>query len=247
MSDNPFGNADSDSPAPEATGASTPMNDVKTASGRLGALKAKEAELLARQRAIQESQGNLVAAPNWPPFYPVIVYAPERDIPEHARSCVRHSLYGVIGVHASAMLNLLVVMCVWGLPTFRHIRCIVLAVIQGLGTGYVALNYGYIKLYNAAKERDIPFSWVSAQFMTLGWCIYLAVGFPDSGFVGFATLLDILAKSDYKFSAFMALLNTVGIGATTYFQARALYKAQEYQKVSGHDQQPLNSGETLVQ
>jgi hypothetical protein len=92
-----------------------------------------------------------------------------------------------------------------------------------------------MKLYASCKKRDIPFSWVVTQFLIIAWCVYLSIGFPNSGCVGLATFLDLIAMSPSGFSVFMAFLNTLLIVGATILQTMALYRAQQYQKVSGSD------------
>jgi hypothetical protein len=75
--------------------------------------------------------------------------------------------------------------------------------------------------------------------MVVGWSVYLTIGFPDSGCVGLATFLDLLAKSKFKFSMLVAFLNTIFIASAAFFQFLTLYKAQAYQKVSGQDDEVL--------
>jgi hypothetical protein len=73
------------------------------------------------------------------------------------------------------------------------------------------------------------------QFAVVGWTVYLTIGFPDSGCVGLATFLDLLAKSRFKFSMFVAFVNTILVGGAALLQFVTLYKAQAYEKVSGQD------------
>ena len=243
MSDNPFREDGSDlesppgalpaSPQPQAT---APSGEWAPGVSRLEQLRRREQELLRELQRLNDSRVGFLAAPNYPAIFPLVIYDPERDIPERAKSCIRNSLYGLFAVVASALFNIVAVLCVWGLPTYQHVRCLIFAIIQGFGTAYVVFNYSYTKLYNSLRQKDVPFSWVIWQFAILAWCIYLTIGFPDSGCVGLATFLDLIAKSSYKFSMMMALINTFGIGAATYFQFVTLYQAQAYQKVSGHDQ-----------
>jgi len=100
---------------------------------------------------------------------------------------------------------------------------------------YVVYNLSFQKLYTCCKKSDIPFSWVMTQFFAVGWMVYLTIGFPNSGSVGLATLLDLLAKSRRKFGMLIAFINTLLIGIATLFEFVTLYRAQEYQKVSGND------------
>lgn len=237
MSDNPFQEEGSDIGVdPVEPVQSTQSPPPAAGLSRLEQLRRREQELLRELQRLSDSRVGFLSAPNYPPAFPLVIYDPEHDIPERARPCVKSSLYGLAAVVFSALFNILAVLCVWGLPSYSHVYCLIFAIIQGFGTVYVVFNYSYTKLYNSCRQKDIPFSWIVWQFAILGWCIYLTIGFPDSGCVGLATFLDLIAKSTYKFSMFMALLNTIGIGAATYFQFITLYQAQAYQKVSGHDQ-----------
>lgn len=252
MSDNPFREDDSDLESPvEDTQPAVQQQSTSTGGewtqglSRLEQLRRREQELLRELQRLNDSRVGFLSSPNYPAVFPLVIYDPDRDIPERARSCVKNSLYGLAAVVVSALFNIVAVLCVWGLPTYHHVRCLIFAMIQGFGTAYVVFNYSYTKLYNSCRQRDVPFSWVVWQFAILAWCIYLTVGFPDSGCVGLATFLDLIAKSPYKFSMLMALLNTFLIGAATYFQFVTLYQAQAYQKVSGHDQMD-ETGDALL-
>lgn len=253
MSDNPFQGEYVDDeaqfqPIPDAEAppvASAPSAASTQGMSKLQQLRAREAELLRRQQLLNESRAEIITMPNWPPFYPLIIYDPDRDLPKRSHECVKSALYGLIAVVASVLFNCLAVLCVWGLPGYHHVRCFIFAIIQGFGTFYVVFNYSFTKLYYACRAKDVPFSWVVTQFCLFGWLVYLTIGFPDSGCVGLATFLDLVAKSDHTFSMLMAFLNTGLVGAAAYFQMMALYQTQAYQKVSGHDEtardeQPLN-------
>jgi hypothetical protein len=195
----------------------------------------RQRELEDRQRRLQGERAEFVPAPNFPPFAPIFVFNLDRDIPKRAHSCLTSSLYGLIAVTASVFLNIFAILCVRGLPTFHHVRSMVFGIVQGFGTVYVVFNYSFLKLYGACRKKDIPFSWTVSQFVVVAWIVYLAIGFPDSGCVGLATFLDLLAKSPSKFSMFVAAINTGLIVAVAYFQVVTLYKAQGYQKVSGQE------------
>jgi hypothetical protein len=69
--------------------------------------------------------------------------------------------------------------------------------------------------------------------------VYLSIGFPDSGCVGLATFLDLLAKSKSTFSMVVAAVNTALIVAAAFLEFVTLYRAQAYQKVSGQEDEPL--------
>jgi hypothetical protein len=203
-------------------------------SSRLEALRAREAELRERQHRLQADRAEVIPSPNFPPWAPMVIFDPARDIPEDAWACVTTSLYGLIAAVASVCLNIIAVLCVRGLGRgFNHVWSLIFAFIQGFGTAYVILTYSFSRLYAACHKRDIPFSWIVSQFLIVGWTGYLAIGFPDSGCVGIATFLDLLAKSPSRFSIFVAALNTALVIAVVSLQFATLYRAQAYQKVSG--------------
>ncbi|OHT03123.1 hypothetical protein TRFO_06771 [Tritrichomonas foetus] len=246
MSDNPFQNdADDEMPQftkPTTTTTSASITSSVPAAGssqyklsKLEQLRAREAELLRRQQEIQGVRAEIVPEPNYPPFYPIIVYNPDTDIPTAAKSCVTFCLYGLMAMIAAAMFNVLAVLSVSGLPTYPKVRCFIFSIIQGFATVYVILHYSFEKLYSNCKKHDVPFMWTIIQFIIIGWLIYLTIGFPTSGSVGLATFLDLVAKSNSGFSIFMAFINMILTGAATGCQFLALMKAQAYQKISGHD------------
>jgi hypothetical protein len=202
---------------------------------RLDAIRAREAELRDREERLRDTRAEIIPEPNFPPFFPLIVFDLDRDIPKRAHGCLNCSLTGFGLVFASVFFNLLAILSVRGLYGYKHLRSIIFGIIQGFGTGYVIFNYSFLRLYHFCRKRDIPFSWIVTQFLIVAWLVYLAIGFPDSGCVGLATFLDLLAKSKSKFSMIVAALNTGLIIAAAYFQFVTLYKAQAYQKVSGAD------------
>ena len=180
-------------------------------------------------------RAEIIPEPNFPPFYPVIVFNLDSDIPQAARQCVTFCLYGLCLISIAAVFNILAVLSVSGLPTYPKIRCFIFAIIQGFATVYVVLHYSYEKLYSSCKKHDISFTWTIYQFLIIAWMGYLSLGFPTSGSVGLATFLDLIAKSNSGFSIFIAFLNMIVTGAATGVEILAMMKAQAYQKVSGHD------------
>jgi hypothetical protein len=79
----------------------------------------------------------------------------------------------------------------------------------------------------------VPFSFITWQFVLIGWTGYLAVGFPNSGSVGFATFIDLVAKSDSAWSKAIACLNSIALIVSFLTQIVVMERAQKYQKVSG--------------
>jgi hypothetical protein len=212
--------------------------DKKT---KLEQLKAREAELLKRQEEIKTQAAEVLLQPNWPKQYPLIRYDPENDLPPSSHTTVKNSFYGLISVAISAVFNIISVLSVTGLENYSKASALIFAIIQGAATIYVGLNLCYDGIYNACKKKDVPFKWIITQFVFCAWCVYKLIGFPSSGSVGLAVLLDLLAKNSSGFSKFTAFVNTIISGASVYFQIRTLSEAQKYQKVSGrNDEDALN-------
>jgi hypothetical protein len=233
-SDNPFREEGDDADIPTFI-PRPPSPTAPSRQSRLDSLRAREAQLTAHLRRLQGTRAELTATANFPPFWPVIVFDLARDIPSPAHPCVRAAFFGLAAAAAAGAFNVLTVLCTWGLPSFRRLRSLVIALIQGFAIVYATFNYSFSALYAACRRRDIPFSWVVIQVAIVAWATYLAVGFPDSGCVGLATFLDLLAKSNSGFSKAMAFVNTALAAAAAYCQFVALYRAQTYQKVSGQN------------
>jgi hypothetical protein len=235
---NPFGQVEADGDVPDF-GTTPPvvgssMKSPETVS-KLEQLRIREAELLSRQQLLRDSRSEIIAVPNYPAIWPVIVFDPVRDLGAKSHSVARLSLYGLIAVCCSTAYNMLAVLSVWKLPGYNHLRSFIFAGLQGFGTAYVCYNYSFLKLYASCRKKDIPFSWIITQFLIIAWCVYLSIGFPTSGCVGLATFLDLIAKSPSGFSIFVAFINTALIISATVLQTLTLYRAQQYQKVSGSD------------
>jgi hypothetical protein len=240
-SENPFqaDTNDDDLPAfesPTATFPSWVPPSSTSTHPKMQDLLRRQDELRERERRLRDGKAEIIPLPNFPSFAPIFVFDLDRDIAKNAHPCVTSSLYGLIGITASVVLNLLAILCVRGLPTYRHVRSLIFGILQGFATVYMIFNYSFLKLYGSCRNRDIPFSWIVSQFMVVAWIVYLAIGFPDSGCVGLATFLDLLAKSQSTFSKIVATLNTALIVTVAYFQFVTLYKAQAYQKISGQDE-----------
>ncbi|KAK8892206.1 hypothetical protein M9Y10_029429 [Tritrichomonas musculus] len=238
MSDNPF-QEEGDPEMPQLdniqqkSASATSSSQSPSKLSKLEQLRAREAELLRRQQQIQGLRLEISPDANFPPFYPLVVYNLDNDIPPSAQLCVKYNLYSFLLMTCAAVFNVLAVLCVSGLPTYPKVRCFIFALIQGFATFYVLLHYSYEKLYASCKKRDIPFSWTITSFLIVSWMIYLSIGFPTSGSVGLATFLDLVAKSNNGFSVFIAFINMLLTGGATGFQFLSLMKAQAYQKVSG--------------
>jgi hypothetical protein len=204
-------------------------------ASKLESLRIREAELLERQQKLNGARAEIIHGPNYPSFYPVIVFDLQRDIPQPAHAALRSAVYGLMALVCSVCFNILAIICVRGLPLFHHVRSLVFGLIQGFGTAYIVFNYSFSRLYAACAKRDIPFSWVIIQFAVVGWTVYLSIGFPDSGCVGLATFLDLIAKSPSTLSPLIAAINTGLIVAVAFFEFITLYRAQAYQKISGQE------------
>ncbi|EAY03190.1 hypothetical protein TVAG_049740 [Trichomonas vaginalis G3] len=212
---------------------------------RLEALKAREAELLAKQKEIQATVQDFVNAPNWPSIFPLVHYDPQADLPPSSRDCIQKCLYTLILYTIFIIHNLFAILCV-RIKDYQHIQNFIFACIQGLAGSYVSINFIYNGLYSACQKRDIPFRWTVYHFLFIAWCVYLVVGFPSSGSVGLATFLDIISKSDSTFSKFVAFFNSALAGATAFYAFLTLSASQKYQKVSGQDEPLANDQEKKI-
>jgi hypothetical protein len=97
----------------------------------------------------------------------------------------------------------------------------------------LAISICFDKLYLGCKKRDIPFSFITWQFVLIGWLGYLTIGFPNSGSVGFATFIDLVAKSKSVWSKFISFLTALSLAVLFFAEILVLQQAQKYQKVSG--------------
>jgi hypothetical protein len=127
------------------------------------------------------------------------------------------------------------------LKNYQKVKSLIFSIIQGIAASYLGINFSYNFLYTSCKKHDIPFKWIIYQFLMIAWCVYISLGFPSSGSVGIATLLDIIATTSKPFYIFTALINTILCCATAIFAFFTLSAAQKYQKVSGQEDQLLNS------
>jgi hypothetical protein len=247
MSDNPSQIDGTDEPptlAPASSQQPTPFDSLGKTS-KLDSLRIPEAELLERQQRLNDAHVEILHVPNYPHFYPLIIFDLQRDIPPRAHSALTSATYGLAALGCSVSFNILAILCVRGLPLFHHVRSLIFGLIQGFGTVYVVFNYSFVRLYTACAKHDIPFSWVVVQFAIVGWAVYLSFGFPNSGSVGLATFLDLLAKSPSALSHFMAAINTGLILTAAFFEFVTLYRAQAYRKVSGQDDSHLPGQATV--
>lgn len=255
MTDNPFAYVDYDNNELPDFETPTPVNSVQSITSntalskkaKLEQLKAREAELLKKQDQLKLQTAEVTLAPNWPPLYPIIRYNIENDLVPSARPTIINSYYGLIAIALSCVFNVLAVICISGLTNYNKTSCLIFALIQGIATAYVAINFSYTGIYESCKKKDVPFRWTVIQFCFTGWCCYRAVGFPNTGSVGFAVLLDLLAANKARFiSKLFAFINSALSCAAVYFQFRTMLEAQKYQKISGRvDEDALKPQDTL--
>lgn len=211
---------------------------------RYEALKKRESELIRKQQELDETNISIINSNNWPNFFPILHYNPSTDLDPPAQDCVKKNLIGLCLFSASIIFNLLSVCLVSGLKNYSHTRNLIFAIIQGIAGIYFAQTFSYEKLYQACQNKDIPFSWTLYQTILIGWMIYLILGFPNSGSVGFATFLDLVSKSHSIASMIFAFLNLSIIVAACVYETLSLMSAQKYQKVSGI---PLNNLQSSVE
>ena len=219
---------------------STPKQYTGDKRAKLEALKQREAELLEKKKKIEQATSELTPQPNFPPFFPLIRYNPEEDLPPASHECVSAGMKMLLFLTAASCFNILAILCVSGLRNYQKVRSFIFGCIQGFTAVYLGLNFSYNLLYKSCRKRDIPFKWTIYQFLLVAWCIYITLGFPTSGSVGIATMLDILANSAPFYSTLFAIINTILSGAATAFAMLTLSKAQAYQKVSGKEDPLLN-------
>ena len=207
---------------------------------KLEALRQREAELLEKKKKIEQATSEMTPQPNFPSFFPLIRYNPEEDLPPASHKCVSSAMKMLAFLTAASCFNIIAILFVSGLRNYQKIRCFIFGCIQGFAAVYLALNFSYNLLYMSCRKRDIPFKWTIYQFLLVAWCIYITLGFPTSGSVGIATMLDIIANSAPFYSTLFAIINTGLAGAATAFSMFTLSKAQAYQKVSGQEDPLIN-------
>ncbi|EAY17154.1 hypothetical protein TVAG_303730 [Trichomonas vaginalis G3] len=221
-------------------------NPQLSKKAKLEQLKAREAELLKKQDQLKVQAAEVTLVPNWPSFYPIVRYNIDNDLSASAKPTVQNAFYGLVSISIACFVNVLAVLLVTGLSQYSKTSALVFAIIQGFATVYVGLNFSYMGIYEACKRRDVPFRWTIYQFCFVGWCGYRTVGFPNSGSVGFAVLLDLIANNSKGLSKFIAFINSALSAVALYFEIRAMVEAQKYQKVSGRvDEVALNPAETV--
>ena len=254
MSDNPFVDdiADVELPMlqdePQKPKNSVSSNQTSNSSKedlqkRLEELKERERKLNQRRQEVLQQRPENGPKLNWPSFFPILRYDPDSDIPSAARKCVKTSLIGLVLYFFEAIWNVISVFSVSGLPKYSFATNIVFAIIFGIVGFFCILTFGYKKLYLSCAKHDIPISYTICQFLIIAYAVYLLVGLPDSGSVGIAVLLDMIAKHNNSnvWSIMCGFINFGLLLAFAICQFLTLVQSQKYQKVSGHDSPSLNT------
>ena len=247
-SENPF------NPSSKSTPNSINNSQInETKEEKLSRLKARAESLRRRLNNAQQQQAEIQNAPpnqpNWPPYFPFLYIDIEHDIPRAAQNCIKYAKIGIILCFSQVLINFIASCSISGLSTYSHATGIVFSIIYAFLNCYLTLSLCFNKLYSSCCKHDIPFSFIIYQFILRGFLLYLFVGFPNSGSVGLATFLDLVAKSKSGWSKFISFLNSVVILACAIIQVIVLQQSQKYQKVSGVDDtttQRLNDLPDLV-
>jgi hypothetical protein len=213
-------------------------------------LQAREAALLRRQQQLHDAPPQAPAGrtPNWPPYVSFLYVDLTADIPAAARATVKVSLLGVIVAIVQSIVNIIASLsALFGQEAPKYIRSIIMSVIFALVTCYLTVAISFPKLYKACKEHDVPFSFITWQFVLIGWTGYLCVGFPNSGSAAFATFIDLIARSSSVWAKVITCINTLAIVASLIIQIVVMIGAQKYQKISGipENMQPMMTPEVL--
>lgn len=246
MSDNPFADDIADvelpmiqdePPKPKAKATSSSSSNKNLSpeelKKRFEELKERERQLAKRrEEAVQQRPGDGPKL-NWPSFFPILRYDPESDLAPAARKCVKTSLIGLCLFIVESIWNVVCVFSSTKLKNYPFPKCIVFSIIFGIVGFFLILNFGYNKLYIACFKRDIPVSFTICQFLIIAWCAYLTVGLPDSGSVGIAVFLDLIAKKCGFWPIFAGFINILLLAAMDVAQFFTLIHSQNYQKVSG--------------
>lgn len=233
---NPF-SVDSKSSTNQISQSQDDINETK--EEKLARLKARADSLRRRLADAQQQQAEIqnVAQnqPNWPPYIPFLYIDIEHDIPRAAQKCIKFAKIGIILCFCHVFINFLASCSISGLSTYSHATGIVFSIIYAFLNLYLTLSLCFNKLYTSCCKHDIPFSFIMYQFILIGFLLYQFVGFPNSGSVGLATFLDLVAKSKSGWSKFISFLNSVVILSCAIIQVIILQQSQKYQKVSGVD------------
>ncbi|EAY14549.1 hypothetical protein TVAG_388820 [Trichomonas vaginalis G3] len=218
-------------PAPSASSLGNSKEDLKE---RYEALKKRE-ESIKKRRQDLTNQAEQGPQQNWPSFFPILRYSPEIDLPQAARRCVKLCFIGLIIFTIHTFWNIVAVLSVKGISDYKLTKNIVMGILQGVAGFYVFLKFGYQSLYVCCAKHDIQIRWTVIQIAIIGWSIYLLIGFPDSGCVGIAVFLDLIAKSTSVWAKIAAFVNTALLGSNLFCQFATFLQSQQYQKVSGKE------------
>lgn len=233
---NPFG-AKSRSSTNQIDQSQGNLNETK--EEKLARLKARADSLRRRLADAQQQQAEIQNSPqnqpNWPPYVPFLYIDIEHDIPRAAQKCVQYAKNGIILSLSHVFINFIASCSISGLPSYSHATGIVFSIIYCFLNLYLTISLCFNKLYASCCKHDIPFSFILYQFILIGFLLYQFVGFPNSGSVGLATFLDLIAKSKSGWSKFISFVNSMIILACAIIQVIVLQQSQKYQKVSGVD------------
>ncbi|KAH0794222.1 scamp-domain-containing protein [Histomonas meleagridis] len=208
-----------------------PVNE--TPQEKLLRLQKREQELLKRQEELQQARIQTTNAPNWPKFFPIIYADIDHDIPERARKFVKVALYGIVFTGIQALINIIGAATISGLSTYSYPRNIIFSLIFTILELYLTASICFDRLYKGCKSHNIPISYTFLQFLLIGVIIYLFIGFPNSGSVGLATFLDLIAKSNSIWSKIISFINTLCLLCLGILHVYVFQQSQVYQRVSG--------------
>jgi hypothetical protein len=133
-----------------------------------------------------------------------------------------------------------------GIPGFSHIRSTIFAVVYMIMNMYGTVTIVFDKLYGGCRGRDLSFSYTVWQFVLIAWGFYQLVGLPNSGAVGFATMIDAIAKARNAWSTVVALMATLAILAFVILEILVVQRAHAYQRVSASPDDDVARVEPLV-
>ncbi|KAH0792090.1 secretory carrier-associated membrane protein 2-like [Histomonas meleagridis] len=205
----------------------------ETPQQKLLRLQKREEELLQRQEELQQAKSQVYDEPNWPRFFPVFHIDINNEIPVLAQRLVKVALYNVVFTVIQSFINIISSVSISGLSNYSYPRSFVFALIFTALQLYLTISICFPRLYRGCKNHNIPISFTFLQFILIGFTLYLLVGFPNSGSVGLATFLDLIAKSDSVWSKIISFVNTFFIFFCVLLHVYVLQQSQSYQKVSG--------------
>lgn len=167
------------------------------------AILAKEAELAAREAALNQQQEQIhktIKPANWPPFYPIVHHDLEMDIPEVNRPLMRY-MY-------KYWLGLVALLC-WNM-----IACLTLLISHPSNMNNVASDFGVSLLYTALITFASFFLWFRPVYLAfqrntalffyvylifkgfhIAFSFYMAIGIPGSGSAGMINVIAVFSDS----------------------------------------------------